>query len=141
MARSISKATRQLVEVADELLPRGRADDSGRVANNRALRQRNCLLQINITGRKVTFYPYNIWRVKASYWFKLSRTAVELGSRERRRVIFDRVSGAAEFAPNNILYHEGAKWEMSVFSSAGGFRASQSATPLPNLWRVLRNNA
>ncbi|MBI5528738.1 MAG: DEAD/DEAH box helicase [Deltaproteobacteria bacterium] len=118
-------ATRQFVEAQNDLLRARRADDQEKAEKRQkeARHQRNLLLQIDTSREESDFYPY---RYLASEGFLPGynfpalpvRAWVPRGSGEfipRPRFIAVR-----EFAPENILYHEGSKWQVSSFQSPPG---------------------
>jgi hypothetical protein len=118
-------ATRQLTE-AQSALMRARRRDEQEIARRRqdeALRQLNLLRQINTSREEGDFYPYrylasegflpgyNFPALPVRAW--VPREAGEFISRPRFLAL-------REFAPNNILYHEGAKWEVISFQAPPG---------------------
>lgn len=118
-------ATRQLSEAQNALL-RARRHDEQQEATRRqqeALRQRNLLLQIDTQREESDFYPY---RYLASEGFLPGYNFPALPvrawvPRERGEFIArPRFLALREFAPGNILYHEGAKWEVVSFQAPPG---------------------
>ncbi len=118
-------ATRQLLE-AQNALVRARRRDDQEIASARqqeALRQRNLLLQIGTSREEGDFYPYrylasegflpgyNFPALPVRAW--VPRDAGEFIGRPRFLAL-------REFAPQNILYHEGAKWAVVSFQSPPG---------------------
>lgn len=122
-------ATRQLQESQSALMRARRAEEQAQ-ANRRqqeALRQRNLLLQIAVQREESDFYPY---RYLASEGFLPGYNFPALPVRawvprgmEGEFIARPRFLALREFAPGNILYHEGAKWECVAFQSPpGGLR-------------------
>lgn len=98
--------------------------DQARFRENEAERQRNLLLQIAVSREEGDFYPY---RYLASEGFlpgynfpALPVRAWVPRSGEGEFVTRPRFLALREFAPSNILYHEGAKWEVANFQSPPG---------------------
>lgn len=118
-------ATRELREAQAALLRARRADDQ-QEANRRqqeALRQRNLLLQIETQREESDFYPY---RYLASEGFLPGYNFPALPVRawaprgQGEFIARPRFLALREFAPNNIVYHEGAKWEVVAFQAPPG---------------------
>jgi len=118
-------ATRQLLEAQNTLLRARTREDQQKAQTKQqeALRQRNLLLQINTSREEGDFYPY---RYLASEGFLPGYNFPSLPVRawvprdEGEFVPRPRFLALREFAPGNILYHEGAKWEVSSFQSPPG---------------------
>jgi Lhr-like helicase len=118
-------ATRQLLDAQNTLLRARTREDQQRAQarQQEALRQRNLLLQINTSREEGDFYPY---RYLASEGFLPGYNFPSLPVRawvprdEGEFVPRPRFLALREFAPGNILYHEGAKWEVSSFQSPPG---------------------
>jgi ATP-dependent helicase YprA (DUF1998 family) len=118
-------ATRQLLEAQQALL-RARKPDEQQEANRKqqeAIRQRNLLLQIETQREESDFYPY---RYLASEGFLPGYNFPALPVRawaprgEGEFIARPRFLALREFAPGNIIYHEGAKWEVSSFQTPPG---------------------
>ncbi|GJQ20268.1 MAG: DEAD/DEAH box helicase [Bacteroidia bacterium] len=118
-------ATRQLLDAQNTLLRARTREDQQRAQarQQEALRQRNLLLQINTSREEGDFYPY---RYLASEGFLPGYNFPSLPVRawvprdEGEFVPRPRFLALREFAPANILYHEGSKWEVSSFQSPPG---------------------
>ena len=120
-------ATRQLVEAHNALLRARRPDEQHEASHQEqeALRQRNLLLQIDTTREESDFYPY---RYLASEGFLPGynfpalpvRAWVPRGEKKGEYIPRPRLLALREFAPGNILYHEGSKWEAVAFQSPPG---------------------
>ncbi len=118
-------ANRQLLEAQNALLRARRADDQ-RLATARqqeALRQRNLLLQINTGREEGDFYPYRYLASEGflpGYNFPALPVRAWVPRGEGEFIGRPRFLALREFAPGNILYHEGAKWEVVSFQSPPG---------------------
>ena len=125
-------ATRQLVEAQGALLRARNRDDQGRAQGRQqeALRQRNLLLQINTSREEGDFYPYRYLASEGflpGYNFPALPVRAWVPRDDGEFVPRPRFLALREFAPGNILYHEGAKWEVSSFqSSPGGLEERRS---------------
>lgn len=118
-------ATRQLLAAHEALLKARKAEDQQRAnrLQQEALRQRNLLLQIDVQREEGDFYPY---RYLASEGFLPGynfpalplRAWVPRGAGEY--ITRPRALALREFAPGNIIYHEGAKWEVVAFQAPPG---------------------
>jgi ATP-dependent helicase YprA (DUF1998 family) len=118
-------ATRQLIEAQSALLRARRPEDQAQATarQQEALHQCNLLLQIDTTREEGDFYPYrylasegflpgyNFPALPVRAW--VPRDAGEFISRPRFLAL-------REFAPGNVLYHEGAKWEIVSFQAPPG---------------------
>lgn len=119
-------ATRQLLAAQSELLRARTAEDQQRAQARQieALHQRNLLLQRDTAREESDFYPY---RYLASEGFLPGYNFPALPVRAwvpRGRGEFiarPRFLALREFAPGNMIYHEGAKWEVwSAQAPPGG---------------------
>jgi hypothetical protein len=118
-------ATRQLLESQNELLRARRADDQAIASakQQEALRQRNLLLQIGISREESDFYPYRYLASEGflpGYNFPALPVRAWVPREEGEFISRPRFLALREFAPNNILYHEGAKWEIVSFQAPPG---------------------
>lgn len=119
-------ATQQLAESNNILLTARtqQQQEEARYRQQEALRQRNLLLQIGVAREESDFYPYrylasegflpgyNFPALPVRAWVPRGE-AGEFVSRPRFLAV-------REFAPHNIVYHEGAKWEVVGFQSSPG---------------------
>lgn len=105
---------------------RARTSDEQIIAEDRyreAERQRNLMLQIGVTSEEGDFYPY---RYPASEGFLPGYNFPSLPIRAwipRKRGEFiprSRVIALREYAPGNLIYHEGAKFEVTGFTAPPG---------------------
>ncbi|HSS21240.1 MAG TPA: DEAD/DEAH box helicase [Pyrinomonadaceae bacterium] len=118
-------ATRQLIEAQNELLRARRADDQAAAAakQREALRQRNLLLQVDVTREESDFYPYRYLASEGflpGYNFPALPIRAWVPREDGEFISRPRFLALREFAPNNILYHEGAKWEIVSFQAPPG---------------------
>ncbi len=125
-------ATRQMLEAQNALL-RARTADDQQEANRKqqeALRQRNLLLQIDTQREESDFYPYRYLASEGflpGYNFPALPVRAWVPRGEGEFIPRPRFLALREFAPGNIVYHEGAKWEISAFQSPpGGLDARRS---------------
>jgi Lhr-like helicase len=118
-------ATRQLLEAQTILLRARRADEQAQAVarQQEALRQRNLLLQINTTREEGDFYPYRYLASEGflpGYNFPALPVRAWVPRDDGEFISRPRLLALREFGPNNILYHEGAKWEVVSFQSPPG---------------------
>ncbi len=118
-------ATRQY-QVAQADLLRARRRDDQDLAQNRlqeALRQLNLLRQIDVTREEGDFYPYRYLASEGflpGYNFPALPVRAWVPRGDGEFIVRPRFLALREFAPNNILYHEGTKWEVSGFQAPPG---------------------
>ena len=87
------------------------------------LRQRNLLLQIDTTREEGDFYPYRYLASEAflpGYNFPALPVRAWVPRDEGEFISRPRFLALREFAPGNILYHEGSKWEVVSFQAPPG---------------------
>lgn len=118
-------ATGQLIEAQNALLRARRADDQGEASRKQqeALRQRNLLLQIATTREEGDFYPYRYLASEGflpGYNFPALPVRAWVPREDGEFIARPRFLALREFAPNNIIYHEGAKWEVVSFQAPPG---------------------
>ncbi len=116
----------QLQEAQQAVCTARKKDDQAEALRRQqeALRQRNLLLQIDVQREEGDFYPY---RYLASEGFlpgynfpALPVRAWVPRGKEGEFIARPRFLALREFAPGNILYHEGAKWEVIAFQAPPG---------------------
>ena len=118
-------ATRQILDAQMALLRARNADDQ-QDANRRqqeALRQRNLLLQIDTEREESDFYPYRYLASEGflpGYNFPALPVRAWVPRIDGEFIPRPRFLALREFAPGNIVYHEGAKWEVTGFQSPPG---------------------
>jgi len=124
--RELFRAAMQQILDAQKAQLRARRPDEQAEAGRRlyeGIRQRNLLLQIDTTREESDFYPY---RYLASEGFLPGYNFPSLPVRawvprgDGDFIPRPRLVALREFAPGNILYHEGAKWELVAFQSPPG---------------------
>lgn len=125
--RELYKAAYRQRDVARQEEDRARTREDQNRAKERqeeARRQLNLLLQINIEKEESDFYPY---RYLASEGFlpgynfpALPVRAWVPRSDKGEYISRPRFLAIREFAPGNIIYHEGAKWEVVSFQAPPG---------------------
>ena len=118
-------ATRQLLDAQSALLRARTRDEQGRAQARQyeGLRQRNLLLQINTNREEGDFYPYRYLASEGflpGYNFPALPVRAWVPRDDGEFVARPRFLAIREFAPGNILYHEGAKWEVTSFQSPPG---------------------
>ncbi len=96
---------------------------------NQAVRQRSLLLQEDVQREESDFYPYRYLAAEGflpGYNFPALpvRAWVPRGS-EGEFISRPRTLALTEFAPRNIVYHEGEKWEVSSFQAPAGGLANR----------------
>ena len=125
-------AERQLKEAQNAIL-RARKPDEQADAKRRqdeAIRQRNLLLQIDTSREESDFYPYRYLASEGflpGYNFPALPVRAWVPREQGEFISRPRFLALREFAPGNILYHEGAKWESVAFQAPpGGLDARRS---------------
>jgi hypothetical protein len=118
-------ATRQLLEAQSSLLRARRADEQAiaTAKQQEALRQRNLLLQINTGREEGDFYPYRYLASEGflpGYNFPALPVRAWVPRDDGEFIGRPRFLALREFAPGNILYHEGTKWEVVSFQTPPG---------------------
>jgi len=118
-------ATRQLLEAQNALIRARRPEEQAEAQRQQqeALRQRNLLLQINITREESDFYPYRYLASEGflpGYNFPALPVRAWVPRKGGEFIARPRFLALREFAPSNILYHEGAKWEVVGFQAPPG---------------------
>ncbi len=118
-------AIRQLTE-AQIALRRARQRDQQDEARRReeeALRQLNLLRQISTNREESDFYPYRYLASEGflpGYNFPALPVRAWVPRDDGEFISRPRFLALREFDPNNIVYHEGAKWEIVSFQSPPG---------------------
>jgi Lhr-like helicase len=118
-------ATRQMIE-AQAALRRARDRDTQAEARRReeeALRQLNLLRQISTNREESDFYPYRYLASEGflpGYNFPALPVRAWVPRDDGEFIPRPRFLALREFGPNNVIYHEGAKWEVVSFQSPPG---------------------
>lgn len=118
-------ATRQFQMAQTALLRARRRDeqDQARAQNEEALRQLNLLRQLDVTREESDFYPYRYLASEGflpGYNFPALPVRAWVPRGDGEFIVRPRFLALREFAPSNILYHEGTKWEISGFQAPPG---------------------
>lgn len=118
-------ANRQLQEAQQDLARARRREDQeeARRRQDEALHQRNLLLQINVAREEGDFYPYRYLASEGflpGYNFPALPVRAWVPREDGEFISRPRFLALREFAPHNILYHEGAKWEVVSFQPPPG---------------------
>jgi hypothetical protein len=118
-------ATRQMIE-AQAALRRARdraAQAEARRREEEALRQLNLLRQISTNREESDFYPYRYLASEGflpGYNFPALPVRAWVPRDDGEFIVRPRFLALREFGPNNVIYHEGAKWEVVSFQSPPG---------------------
>lgn len=132
-------AIRQLTEAQTALRrARQRADqEEARRREEEALRQLNLLRQISTNREESDFYPYRYLASEGflpGYNFPALPVRAWIPRDDGEYISRPRFLALREFGPNNIVYHEGAKWEIVSFQSPpGGLEERRSQKRFCNL--------
>ena len=124
--RELYRAANRQLEQAQHDLRRARRREEQEDASRRqeeAIHQRNLLLQINVAREEGDFYPYRYLASEGflpGYNFPALPVRAWVPRDEGEFIERPRFLALREFAPGNILYHEGAKWEVVSFQAPPG---------------------
>ena len=126
-------ATEQLDEAHKRLsVARGRTEqDEARRLQDEALRQRNLLLQQNVAREESDFYPYRYLATEGflpGYNFPALPVRAWVPRGDGEYIARPRFLAVTEFAPGNVVYHEGSKWRFSRFIAPTGELQSRVVT-------------
>ncbi len=118
-------ASRQLTEAQSALQRARRRDDqaAARRREDEALRQLNLLRQINTSREESDFYPYRYLASEGflpGYNFPALPVRAWVPREDGEYISRPRFLALRELAPNNFIYHEGAKWEVVSFQAPPG---------------------
>jgi len=120
--RELFRIAEAQLKQAQEELTRARTAEAQQQAQRRqkeALRQRNLLLQMEVAPEESDFYPYRYLATEGflpGYNFPALPVRAWVPRREEGEFIArPRALAIREFAPHNIVYHEGAKWQVRRF--------------------------
>jgi Lhr-like helicase/vacuolar-type H+-ATPase subunit H len=124
---------RELFRMANEQLQRAQqemlaartkeAQDHARQLQDEAVRQRNLLLQIEVAREESDFYPYRYLATEGflpGYNFPALPVRAWVPREGGEYISRPRVLAIREFAPHNVVYHEGAKWQVHKFQPPPG---------------------
>jgi Lhr-like helicase len=118
-------ANLQLEKAQNDLRHARRREDQedARRREEEAIHQRNLLLQINVAREEGDFYPYRYLASEGflpGYNFPALPVRAWVPRDEGEFISRPRFLALREFAPGNIFYHEGAKWEIVGFQPPPG---------------------
>ena len=124
--RELYRAANFQLQKARNDLDRARRREEQEDARRRedeAIHQRNLLLQINVAREEGDFYPYRYLASEGflpGYNFPALPVRAWVPRDEGEFISRPRFLALREFAPGNIFYHEGAKWEVVGFQPPPG---------------------
>lgn len=124
--RELYKAAKRQRDVAraEEDRARTREDQArARARQDEARHQLNLLLQVDVAREEGDFYPYRYLASEGflpGYNFPALPVRAWVPRRDGEFISRPRFLAIREFAPGNILYHEGAKWECVSFQAPPG---------------------
>jgi ATP-dependent helicase YprA (DUF1998 family) len=124
--RELYKAAKRQLETARAEEDRARTRDEQRLAQARqdeARHQLNLLLQVGVAREEGDFYPYRYLASEGflpGYNFPALPVRAWVPRGEGEFIARPRFLAIREFAPGNIIYHEGAKWEVVSFQAPPG---------------------
>jgi Lhr-like helicase len=124
--RELYQSARRLLEEARNEEDRARTLKEQRDARSKqedARRQLNLLLQLEVAREEGDFYPYRYLASEGflpGYNFPALPVRAWVPRRKGEFISRPRFLAVREFAPRNIIYHEGAKWECVAFQSPPG---------------------
>lgn len=118
-------ATKQMEQASMALMNARRSEDlaAATLRQQESLRQRNLLLQSDTSREEGDFYPYRYLASEGflpGYNFPALPVRAWVPRDEGEFISRSRFLALREFAPGNIVYHEGAKWEVVNFQSPPG---------------------
>ncbi|GIV23759.1 MAG: DEAD/DEAH box helicase [Bacteroidia bacterium] len=113
-------ATKQLEQAQEEIRAAHSSEvqQQARRRQEEALRQRNLLLQVEVAREESDFYPYRYLAAEGflpGYNFPSLPVRAWVPRGEGEFIARPRSLAIREFAPHNIVYHEGAKWQVQRF--------------------------
>ncbi|MEM4412676.1 MAG: DEAD/DEAH box helicase [Candidatus Caldarchaeum sp.] len=124
---------RELLRIATSQLERAQAEmrtartteaqQQARRLQEEALRQCNLLLQVGVAREESDFYPYRYLATEGflpGYNFPALPVRAWVPRGDGEFIARPRALAITEFAPHNIVYHEGAKWQVRQFSPPPG---------------------
>ena len=124
--RELYRMTTLNLHEAQQSLRSARTKDEQADAERRekeALRQRNLLLQVDVAREEGDFYPYRYLATEGflpGYNFPALPVRAWVPRGDGEFISRPRFLAIREFAPHNIVYHEGAKWEVIAFQAPPG---------------------
>jgi hypothetical protein len=131
--RELYRMATEELERAQQLIRQARRDEDQQRAQEQqaeALRQRNLLLQVNVAREESDFYPYRYLATEGflpGYNFPALPVRAWVPRGDGEFITRPRGLAVREFAPRNVVYHEGAKWQVDSFGAPpGGLRERKS---------------
>ncbi len=100
-----------------------RRPSRGDLRQQEALRQRDLLLQTNVSREESDFYPYRYLASEGflpGYNFPALPVRAWVPREEGEFINRPRFLALREFGPENIVYHEGSKWQVVSFEAPPG---------------------
>ena len=118
-------AMQQLSNAQQQILRARNRDEQQRVKRmqDEAIRQLNLLRQIDVSHEESDFYPYRYLASEGflpGYNFPALPVRAWIPRDDGEFIARPRFQAIREFGPNNIIYHEGRKWEVVGFQSPPG---------------------
>ena len=124
--RELFKAATAQLKQAQELIWQSdrRVQEQGRRLQEEAIHQRNLLLQEGVAREEGDFYPYRYLASEGflpGYNFPALPVRAWVPRRGKGEFIArPRFLAIREFGPQNVVYHEGSKWEVVRFQAPPG---------------------
>jgi len=124
--RELYRTATEQLQLAHSVLTTARRPEELEEARRRqdeALRQRNLLLQVGVAREESDFYPYRYLATEGflpGYNFPALPIRAWVPRGEGEFISRPRLLAIEEFGPHNILYHEGAKWQVVEFRAPPG---------------------
>ncbi|GIW95169.1 MAG: DEAD/DEAH box helicase [Pirellulaceae bacterium] len=124
--RELYRAANAQLREAQQLMWQNdvQAQERGRRLQEEAIRQRNLLLQQEVASEESDFYPYRYLASEEflpGYNFPALPVRAWVPRRGQGEFISrPRFLAIREFGPQNIIYHEGSKWEVVRFQAPPG---------------------
>ncbi len=124
--RELYRAASAQLQKAQQLMWQNDRDtqERARRLQEEAVRQRNLLLQQDVAREEGDFYPYRYLASEGflpGYNFPALPVRAWVPRRERGEFIArPRFLAIREFGPDNIVYHEGSKWQVKWFQAPPG---------------------
>ncbi|MCS7016164.1 MAG: DEAD/DEAH box helicase [Gemmatales bacterium] len=113
-------ATDQFRRASEQLMSARTTEEQQRARRSQeeAMRQRNLLLQVEVAREESDFYPYRYLATEGflpGYNFPALPVRAWVPRGQGEFIARPRALAISEFGPHNIVYHEGAKWQVRRF--------------------------
>jgi len=123
--RELYRAASAQFQQAHQLMWQSDKDtqERARRLQEEAIRQRNLLLQENVAREEGDFYPYRYLASEGflpGYNFPALPVRAWVPRKQGEFIARPRFLAIREFGPQNIVYHEGSKWEVVRFQAPPG---------------------